>query len=103
MIVFFLVRMMLLCLLVYIQLFTERAALLGSGLLAQFCVDDALCLGQQARLIMLAVGILQTLDESLPALSANGSTLCLHVGQSFSGDSCKLCIEIGSNALFSRR
>ena len=81
MIVFFLVRMMLLCLLVCIQLFAERAALFGCGLFAQFCVNDAFCFSQQLRTIMLAIGFLQALGNAFPVLCANGSTLCLYCRQ----------------------
>ena len=78
MIVFFLVRMVLLCLLVCIQLFAERRVLFGSRLIIQLGVNDAFCFSQQLRTIMLAIGFLQALGNAFPVLCANASTLCLY-------------------------
>ena len=81
MIVFFFVRMVLLCLLVCIQLFAERAAFLGGGLITQLGVNHAFCFSQKLRTIMLAIGSLQALGNAFPVLCANGSTLCLYCRQ----------------------
>ena len=81
MIVFFLVRMVLLCLLVCIQLFAERAAFLGGGLITQLGVNDAFRFSQQTGQIMLAIGFLQALGNAFPVLYANASTLCLYCRQ----------------------